>query len=327
MKKPIYITEILTEQVTKGLSKPITVVGNDGEVYFLKKPWIIDPKTKKQTYLDCMFLQEALVSEIAAYLKLNIPAYVIVEIDREAMGKFSVLRLNGFSEGLYFASTRINNVETNYMDSLDLSLDEHKMLLKQSWFDFYSRISNKDDFGKMIVMDLFVCNFDRFGNVGNLIVSVKEDNREFFIIDHGFTFWGHVWVDSKKNMMNQISNKELYLDMYFRKLIGASGYRLPMSGLGTLFRAIDQHIYFDDEGALPIIQTISLIEQIDQRMINEWINNIPLDWFVSYDDQVERYVEFLLYKKNLIRELLNTMVANGAFRNYKGGNLPWNQPM
>ncbi|MFK0522298.1 HipA family kinase [Paenibacillus illinoisensis] len=323
MKKHIRIAEVLTPIETKGLSKPIMIVGNDGRDYFLKNPWIIDPKSGEKMHLDCMFLQEVLVSEIATYLNLNIPEYAVVEINKETLDRFSTLRLNGFSEGLFFASTLIKNVETNYIESCGSSPEND--LLKQSWYDFYSNISNKDDFGKLIVMDLFVCNFDRFGNVGNLIVATKEEKREFFIIDHGFTFWGHVWVDSKKNMMRQIVNTELYLDMYFRKLIGASGYRFPLSGLGTLFRAIDQHINLEKDSVLPFIQTIELIEQIDKRMVYTWIENIPESWFISYDEQIERYTEFILSKKKMIRELLNTMVYNGAFHSYKGGILPWSR--
>jgi hypothetical protein len=309
---------------TGGMSRPVHVIGSDGKEYLLKNQNVYDAQLKDWVNWDCMFLQEVLVYRIAKYLNISVPDCAIASVDQIFIDHAPSLRFtHRYVPGFHFASHVIEGIENNLVSGYANLMTQGKKYMKRPWNTFFSNISNKEDMPKIVVLDLLTANFDRFGNNGNLLIASNEGNRLLYCIDHGHCFYGPSWADiQKRDLMRSITLPN-YLSTWVNLLLGNTGHRFPMSGLGEIFRALDQFIDVSDTENHCFQCPVSLIEQITPDLINSWFDGIPDEWFVEKDNQIAHYIHFIMHNKMLIRQYIAVMAGQGAFHSYLGGDFQW----
>lgn len=317
IKSAIHIEEIISDFLPReGISQPVHIKGSDEKSYLLKSPYFLNPKTNELEYLNSVFFHEVLVYELAKYLDIEVPNYALVQINEQDFKRVALPR-ERYPVGLYFASEIIPNVNSNYI--LNSAVDDlDKPIRKQSWMSYFGDISNKESVANIIAMDLLVCNFDRFGNPDNLLISSQNDEKILYAIDHGFSFWGHIWINSKVQIMQMVCDSDEYLRVFLKRLMGSSGYYYPMSGLGEVFRALDQHVIFSQYSSHSFANVKQRIDLITPELFDTWINKVPLEFFVDRDTQIETYRTFLLNHKTILPKLIQYLADNGAFSNFLG---------
>ncbi|MNR37296.1 hypothetical protein D3C85_1553020 [compost metagenome] len=111
--------------------------------------------------------------------------------------------------------------------------------------------------------------------------------------------------------------------MFMRKLLMSTGYKSPMCGLGEVFRAFDQFIDISNPKVHSFQLPIQRIEQITEKLIGSWLDNIPQEWFIRCKEQRDLYKNFLLVNQHLTKELLSMLVQSGAFHSWTGHKLTW----
>ncbi len=309
-----------------GMSKPIHILGSNGREYILKNQHVYNEEKKAWEIWDCMFLQEVLVHKIAKYLDISIPDCAIASVDSAFISQDPTLRFNyRYVPGYHFASKLIEGVENNLIDGFQQLIQLGKRYAKTSWTTFFSNIVNKDDIPKIIVLDILTGNFDRFGNIGNLIVASNNGDRLLYCIDHGHCFFGSNWGNmNKRNMLLHVSANQPYINAWINILMNTTGKQVPMGGLGDIFRALDQYIDVSDPNNHCFHDVVLAAESIGDGLIDDWFRDIPNEWFVEQKVQIATYKKFLLEQKNLLRTFLNILAGNGAFQSYIGGALTWN---
>lgn len=306
-----------------GMSNPILIIGNDGNTYLLKNQNVYDPRIPGWTCWNSMFLHEALVFEIAKFLDIKIPEGAIINVEQDFLNHAPTLNFrHRYTTGLHFASTFIDGSENNLRNGYELLRQMGKPYVKTSWNNFYKKIDNTNDIPKIIALDLLTGNFDRFGNNGNLLIAKNDGIREIYVIDHGHCFHSPNWDLGKQKMLLSAGNDPTYINSILQKFINCSGGK-PMSGLGEIFRAIDQHIDVSDQNAHSFSDVVLKIESITSKMIDGWFSSIPDSWFVDKPSQLHVYKSFILSQKDLIGTLINEMAKYGAFSSHTGGVLYW----
>ncbi|MGE7937351.1 HipA family kinase [Bacillus paramycoides] len=317
----LFLKELGDDQ--PGMSKPVMVIADDGEQYILKNQNVFDPRPQKWVTWDCMFLQETLVYNIATHLQVPIPECAAITVDKEFIDHAPTLNFkHRYSPGVYFGSKVLENVENNLLDGYQQLLNLGKPYVKTSWNNFFKKITNKDDIPKIIALDLLTANFDRFGNTGNILISRENTDRKMYIIDHGHAFSLPSWSIQKREFMMQASQNPAYIQHVLQTLHGASGNQ-PFSGLGKIFRALEQYIDISNPNQHCFQNIVHEIETISPPLINEWLTDIPEEWFVDKTNQIPLYTRFLMQQKDLIRILINHMAMLGAFDSHTGGDLSW----
>ncbi|MNG06926.1 hypothetical protein D3C84_902020 [compost metagenome] len=172
-----------------------------------------DDSTQQSEWLDSMFFHEYLVYQIASYLGLAVPKSRPMRLGQEDRDKLPADIKERYPEGLYFISEMIDGAESNLLAEGSASA------LKQPWFQYFGNIANAGEIAAIVVMDLYIANFDRFRNTGNLLVAGGSDSRRIYAIDHGFAFWGHVWTKSRVGMMQLAGGDPAYTDIFVKKLM------------------------------------------------------------------------------------------------------------
>lgn len=311
---------------TGGMSKPVHIIGSNGKEYLLKNQNVYNEQKKDWEEWDCMFLQEVLVYRIAKYLGISVPDCAIASVDDSFLAQAPSLRFSHrYVPGYHFASKIVEGVENNLKDGYYQLLKMGKPYIKKSWNSFFNNISNKDDIPKIIVLDLLTANFDRFGNTGNLLIASENGDRTLYCIDHGHCFYGSSWANMyKKNMMMSVGNSQQYTLQWVELLLGSTGSQFPMSGLGEVFRALDQYIDVSDPDNHCFHDVVLLAEGINASMVDNWLYDLPDEWFVEKQIQIPMYKRFIVEQKNLLRIFLNIMAGQKAFQSYVGGVLSWN---
>lgn len=322
--KNLYVNAFLKELGSDngGQSKPVMIIADDSKTYILKNQNVYDQKSQSWTIQDCMFLQELLVSKIAEYLEVPIPETAIVNVQKEHIDHATALQfVHRYSPGKHFSSEYLSEVENNLKLGYQQLMIMEKPYTKTSWKKFFNQITNPKDVAKIIAMDFLIANFDRFGNEGNLIVSNENGNRKIFAIDHGHAFYGACWIPQKIQFLSNVENSMAYIIGYIKKFVALNPQTL--SGLGLVFRAIEEHIDISNPSSHDFLEVVNKIEQIDQDLLDEWFSDIPDEWFVDKTTQIAYYKKFILINKNNLRNLIDILVANGAFTNTNGGKLLW----
>lgn len=311
---------------TGGMSRPVRVIGSNGKEYLLKNQNVFNIQTGNWEYWDSMFLQEVLVYRIAKHLGITVPDCAIANVEQVFLDQAPSLRFNHrYAPGFHFASNLIDGVENNLRDGYQTLVNLNKPYIKRSWAAFFNNIANKSDVSRIIVLDLLTANFDRFGNLGNLIIATNNSERQIYCIDHGHCFWGPAWSNiGKRQLMTHVppDQRFSYLGFWTKTLVESSG--APMSGLGEVFRALDQFIDVSDNNQHCFYDVVLYAEQITTDLIDTWFQDIPDEWYVDKLTQIAHYKHFLMQQKQLLRVLINIMAKHGAFQSFLGGELEWN---
>lgn len=312
-----------------GISRPIIVIGEDGNTYILKNQNVFNSKINRWVTFDCMFLQELLVYQIAKYLDIDTPDCAILNVDEQLLNANPELRFeNRYTPGIHFGSKLIDNVENNIVENYEKMMRLGKPYIKKSWNAFFKKIHNPENIPKVIALDFLTGNFDRFNNVGNLIVANINKKRKIFAIDHGHCFFGPTWDTKKQKLMQHVTqvNHQQYINeivaQYFQITIDI---KKPFSGLGIIFRAIDQHIDVSDPEDHSFIDVVSKIESISPSTIDLWFDIIPDEWYVDKRVQKSHYKQFILRQKDIVRGIINELARGSAFSSHTGGELKWKE--
>lgn len=306
------------------MSKPVQVIGSDGNAYILKNQNVFDSLLQKWVLWDSMFIQEILVYNICIYLGIKVPNCVVANIDKIFLDNAPALKFeHRYSLGFHFASEFVDDVEENLLNGYKMLIKMDKPYISTSWKSFFKKIINKDDIPKIIALDLLTANFDRFGNEGNLMIASKSGKRYLYAIDHGHCFHGPSWNITKRQELSLISNNQNYILSVLSQLSKYSG--APLSGLGVMFRAMDQHIDVSNPSNHSFMEVVKKIENINTTMIDNWFSNIPDEWFIDKRNQVSFYKQYILNKKDIVRDLINELAKHRAFDSYTGGDLIWSE--
>lgn len=310
---------------TGGMSRPVHVIGSDGREYLLKNQNVYNESNQSWEYWDSMFLQEVLVYRIAKHLNITVPDCAIASVDEMFIDQAPALRFtHRYMPGFHFASNVIEGIENNLMSGYMNLMAAGKKYMRRPWNAFFNNISNKEDVARIIVLDLLTANFDRFGNIGNLLIASNDGSRMVYCIDHGHCFFGPSWSNiNKQNMMRSVNDPD-YINHWVGALIGNSGHQVPMAGLGEVFRALDQFIDVSDPENHCFNDVVLAVERINPEQIDSWFEGIPDEWYVNKINQIAYYKFFILNNKNRIREYISIMAQQGAFQSYLGGEFKWN---
>lgn len=322
---------------TSGISKPIVVTASDGNDYFIKNQNVYSKHDKRWFEFNAEFFQEFLTSKIAKFLNIPSPDIAIIRITDELLKDNPELQWEKhFIPGLHFATKKIENVQNNLLRNYEQLYRLGKPYTKRSWNDFFSSLYNKDAIPKIIALDLFTMNVDRFTNLNNLIISETVNGRKIISFDYGHCFFGPYYdIDHKpdKNLsctqidLDNSSEVKLMaqrISVYFRRLAIVHGE--AQSGLGIIFSALQHQIVFKkgDVSINPFEKIIDQIEHFSDALIKEYIDSIPEEWIVGAAWQKDEYFEFLKRQKVLTRPILLKLISDGYFENFgEGGTLKW----
>jgi len=302
-----------------GQSRPVLVLGSDFETYVLKTQYT------QKGHWDVMFLQELLALHIAEFLGIPTPQCAIANVSDSFLNKAPSLRFtHRFTQGIHFASRWLDQAENNLMQGFQQLLLTGKPYIKRTWTSFFSGISNPEDATKLIVLDILTGNFDRFGNHGNLLIASRDGKRTIYAIDHGHSFYGPRWEQTKIQFLSSPSTSDQYTQWYASELQRNRGMGAQFTGLGTIFRALDQFISIPSSSSNPFLPIVQKIGKINEATIDIWFSTVPDDWFIDKPTQIARYKHFLLHQRDCVPLILDFLAANGAFDNHLGGVLEWN---
>lgn len=309
-----------------GMSMPALIQCDNGKKYYVKTD-IVNGISQ-----DAVLFQELLCSLIANYLCVPIPNFAIIELEQEFIENNAELRFGSrFKAGFYFATEEIENVEDNLVDNYHKAIQNGMPRVIKTWNSIFSKISNKNDFPKIIAFDLFIFNFDRYVNEGNIILSLENGSRTIYAIDHGHSFGNPFFseqITSQLKMTSKAtllglndfpSNDQAQLNRYLNWHLGElSKGKL---NLGTIFSALEQNIDLTD--CNPFNEIINVIESISDDELISMMDEIPDQWIIGGDIQKNMYLNFLQRQKYLIRHLIDKMAIMSAFSNHRGGALVW----
>lgn len=306
-----------------GMSKPVLVIGSDGETYILKTQNVFIEQTQKWEVWNSMFVQESLVYNIANFLDISIPESVIANVDVDFLQNApSLVFKHRFSEGPHFASRLIDRVEDNLLHGYQQLILMKKPHIKRSWTSFFGKVSNPQDVPKIIAMDLLTANFDRFSNDGNLLIASPNGKRTIYVIDHGHCFFNPTWDINKRGTLMQAPSHPSYVNDIISEYFKQNGGS-PFVGMGIIFRALDQHINVSDPNNHSFMDVVCKIESITPNIISGWFKDIPDEWYEDKASQIAAYSQFIMKQKDLIRILINNLFKLNAFQETTGGVLNW----
>lgn len=305
----------------EGISKPSVILGDDHQRYILKTQKVI--KNGKSVLYDCVFLNELLSYQIAKYLNIPIPEAAIAYVDKVLIQNDpSIVFVHRFSEGLHFASLELpreDNLINNFIELIRMK----KPYIVRSWNAYFDNIINTNDIAKIISFDLLISNFDRYSNTGNLIVANSDKGRKLFTIDHGHAFWGPVWNTDKITQLKTPENSIQYVDWYVNYILNLNACQGFVNGLGEVFRAIELKLDLSNVADHPFQDVIENIELISEETIDNWMSEIPIEWYVDKDIQIGYYKYYILKQKSIIRYIIQRLAERKAFTNFRGGELKW----
>ena len=312
-----------------GSTRPIIVLCSDGNTYILKNEKI-DNNLNKANY-NCMFLNEALSYLIAKYLSIPVPESVIINVDED----FSVYdpSLNfsyRLKKGLYFGSRELQFIDNNLLENHRVLKEMGKKYINNSWKNFFKDLENIEDLAKIIAYDLFISNFDRYTNEGNILVS-NSDKKRVYAIDHGHAFFGPFWNENKISNLKSVQNTSSYIDNYlnlahYLNTIEIDEIKLyKFNGLGVIFDAMQNNIDLQNLELHPFRNVVFDIEAITEELLDTWFSYIPNEWYIDKSFQIAIFKNYILKQKNLIRYFIQRLVERNAFSNYLGGSLLWKE--
>lgn len=337
----LFVDTFIKAQAPKlGQSQPLMIQASDGERYFIKNNCVRFPDGNWRNE-NCAFFNEVLGHKIARFLGIKTPDIAVLEIDSDLMSANSDLLFERrFNKGLYFGTKLIDNVEENLEDNfLDL-MRLNKPYIRRSWNQYFKNIENPLDIASIIVLDLLIMNLDRFNNKGNLIIGGKNSKRFVYAIDHGHCFRGPFYDTNKiafleSNHFSSSLEMQQYVDSIFWDIIGIAQYRKTSGGVtqhvspfnhaGEIFRSIEQHIDVSDPENHSFLAPVSKLENLTQAKLTAFISDIPDEWTSGGAVQEKNYIDFITRQISLVPVILQRLITQNAFSNYRGGDIKWKQ--
>ncbi|WJP98448.1 HipA family kinase [Macrococcus bovicus] len=317
--KKIFVESFIAPLGT-GITVPSLILGDDNQQYILKK------QRESEMIFDSMFVNEVVAHNMAKYLEIPIPECAIAEIEKELVDMDrDIIFVHQFREGQYFASQKVEDIENNILDDhMDL-LKMGKPYLRRTWNDFFKGITNKKDIAKIIVFDMLIANFDRFGNSGNFLISDTGTERTLYVIDHGHAFFGANWNMTKMNYLRGYNSDDFIVDFIKIYLNPSQATLGQKANLGEVFKAMEQHVDLTDVDNHDFMEIVEKVENLDRQLIRDFFNDIPDEWFQDKNTQINYFVDFLMIHKENIKIILQYFADHGYFTNYRGGALVWKQ--
>ena len=333
--KKLYVDTFLKEQSPiQGQSRPLLIQASDGNQYFIKNNMVrIDGIWVDE---NAVFFNEVVSHRVSKFLGIPTPDIAVLEIESDIMSANSDLLFERrFKKGLYFGSRKIEQAENNLLDNYSDLLRLRKPYILRSWNSYFNNISNPHDISLIIAMDLLLANFDRFDNTGNLLVGQKNNERTVFALDHGHCFQGplydtnkEIFLRSNANLdiekLNAYINNQIRLIIYYAQFQGEHHVR-PFNLAGSIFKAVEQHVDVSDIHNHSFTHVVARIEQLTSESILQFFADIPDEWIAGGQAQIKSYSEFIYRQSRIIRYIIQRMVTSGAFSNYRGGTLSWEQ--
>lgn len=294
-----------------GQSKPIKIIADNGKKYFVKNEYV------GSDFQNAVFFQELLCSLLALELKVPVPNFAIIELEKDFIENNAELRFSKkFKPGLHFATEEISSVEDNLEENLELAYRNGLPKIKRAWNTHFKNLDNSHSLPSIIAFDCFIQNGDRFTNNGNLIIGQNEGGkRNIFALDHGHAFGTPYYDEGKVGLLRVNEDSQSYIQWFLRQLIGN---RLS---LGSVFSGLEQNIDLSERN--PFNEIVTDIESLTDDWVEEILNEIPDAWIIAGDFQKNQYLNFLSRQKKLVRSIISKMVALGAFSNHTGGELVW----
>lgn len=312
--------ETFLRPMGEGTTKPALVIGDDQNEYILKNQRVF--KSGKFVEYNCMFLNEMLAFQIGKYLGLPMPEAVVAKICAETIEADPSIRFAyRFEKGIYFATEELKNIENNIRDNYITLLEMKKPYTLKSWNKFFKDVKNKEDVAVILAFDILIANFDRYNNIGNIIIS-NTDGRKIYAIDQGHSFFSPIWNDIKIANLTIDNVSEKYVNLFASNIIQTMRQAGACS-TGIIFQALEQHIDLEDLNNHSFKDVVLKIQAIDPSMIIKWCNNIPDEWYVNKKYQVSCYMNFLLKQKDAVAPIIQVLAENQAFTNYRGGILQY----
>lgn len=197
-----------------GQSKPIKITAENGKRYFLKTEIV------NSTKQNAVFFQELLCSLLAKHLKVPVPNFAIIELEKDFIEANAELMFSRkFKPGLYFATEEVNDVEDNLAESISLGVNNGLPKVKRTWTGYLNNVSNPEAYADIIAFDIFVQNCDRFSNLGNLLIGSESGLRKVYAIDHGHAFGTPNFDTAKMKLLkvNENPNYDEWLLNQFRR--------------------------------------------------------------------------------------------------------------
>lgn len=319
MIKTVYV-DSFDKPLGRGQSQPNVIVADDGNEYVLKTQKRVE---NGSIVIDnMMFFNELMAYQIGMYLHIPMPESAIAIVEKEIIDLDPTIRfVHRLEPGQHFSSEYIDDFEENVVENMHLMMSMEKPYIKRSWNAFFNGIINPEDVAKIIAFDIFIANFDRYNNFGNLQVSNNNNRRKIVAIDHGHAFFNPWWNLQKQQTLNAVNGSNYPLD--FANAIRKNNEFLP-SGLGEIFRAMERHVDLESEEH-SFKEIVYSIEQISEEQILEWLENIPDEWYEDPVTQKSYITSFLMKQKMVVRDIIQVLVEMGAFSNTVGGKLEWKE--
>lgn len=310
------------EELGQGISNPILILGSDYNQYILKNQRA-DGNGNKYNF-NCMFVNELLAYQIGRHLEVPMPEAVIAYLDDKIIEADPTIRFAyRFSEGNYFASKELENVENNLLDNLDDLKNMGKPYIRRSWNNFFDNIINQNDIANILAFDLLIANFDRYGNQGNILIDNSDEGRKIFAIDHGHAFHGPEWNQHKMDMLKGVECSGRYVNWCINGILNNNVKNGYINGLGIIFKELETYINLNDENNHSFQDIVMKIEMITEDNLDDWLSAIPEEWFINKPVQIGQYKDFILTQKTIVRGFIQLLAERGAFSNFRGGVLEW----
>lgn len=308
----------------EGITRPALVIGDDYNEYIIKNQ-TIDESGKIVRY-DCMFINELLAFQIGKFLGVPMPDAVIAIVPNELVEDDPNIRFAyRFEAGRYFATEKLEKIENNTLDNYETLMKMNKPYIAKSWNKFFNQVTNKEDIAKILAFDLLIANFDRYVNIGNILVNAEgKKTKKIYAIDHGHAFFGPVWTQDKINCLNINNITQNYIELYCSRIL-QEVRRVGVFGSGTIFGALEKFLDLEDVYNHSFNDIIIKMKSITPEMIYEWCNNIPDEWYLNKEAQISYYTNFIMKQKDAVEHIIQILAYNNAFTNYTGGVLKYGE--
>ena len=338
LAEPLQIESIVSNSSPiLGKSHPIMIIASDQQKYFLKRQVVkfIDKKNGSPIWLneDAVFFQEWVVSQLARKLEIPTPETVLIDIDKETLEYMPELRFQyHISEGRYFATKLISDNDSEVTRLAHTLLQQIQMKMpyaRTQWNALMKKIINVDDIPKIIGLDLYTLNYDRFSNVGNVLLQKAGSNRYLIAIDFGHCFEGPFWVYPQpvpKNMNKVSLLHQNLIDFSDQTAVILLAHQIICKynqvkdnthlEMGIVFDSLIRLIDFS--GINPFEEIVSKIEAITEQELVSLLQSVPDEWVVAPGIQQQEYKAFLLRQKWMLRLIINEFADYKQFPTISG---------
>ncbi|MER2039680.1 MAG: hypothetical protein ABS944_16155 [Solibacillus sp.] len=317
---------------TPAVSKPVRVLGNDANEYLLKTQMAYDESSMSYINLNNSFINEFIAYCIGVHIGLPQPSIAITNVQKDFLDDNPTLVFNNrFKVGPHFSSQYIEDSERNLMQDYALLIEAGKKHLRKPWPKFFGSLLNSEDVPLIIAFDFFIANKDRFAHPDNyLLIGNDSNSHTILAIDHGHAFGSPFWDIEKQTYLHNAMNysMEEYCKWFVNQFVlynqrQLRGNIFNLNGFGDIFKALDQHIDLTDINNHSFIEPMERINSITPNHIENWLNQIPKEWYVDEVNQRVFYRNFIMHQIQALPHIIQYVAFTRGFENYTGGILKW----